>query len=233
MQVGPVTREFLVTSGTVNYFGTPDLDAGLDIEAEHVVHPAQVAGQQTNTATSRCSPNGDVVVVAHIGGSLLVPRLTLSTKDCTMPQTDIISYLMFGQPSADIASGDQSTAAAARKALLVSTAASVAAGEIERSVVSDLGIPLDYVEIRPGDPDNPFQGATFAFGKQIGARTFFIVRARVCPGTVGNAVGASLQFRFSPEWRTEASVETVGQCTPSGNTLQRQVGADLFWERRY
>jgi autotransporter translocation and assembly factor TamB len=233
MQVGPVTREFLVTSGTVNYFGTPDLDAGLDIEAEHVVHPAQVVGQQTNTATSRCSPNGDVVVVAHIGGSLIVPRLTLSTKDCTMPQTDIISYLMFGQPSADIASGDQTTAAQARKALLVSTAASVAAGEIERSVVSDLGIPLDYVEIRPGDPDNPFQGATFAVGKQIGARTFFIVRARVCPNTVGTAVGASLQFRFSPEWRTEASVETVGQCISTGTTLRRQVGADLFWERRY
>jgi translocation and assembly module TamB len=233
MQVGPVTREFLVTSGTVNYFGTPDLDAGLDIEAEHVVHPAQVVAQQTNTATSRCSPNGDVVVVAHIGGSLIVPRLTLSTKDCTMPQTDIISYLMFGQPSADIASGDQSTAAQARKALLVSTAASVAAGEIERSVVSDLGIPLDYVEIRPGDPDNPFQGATFAVGKQIGARTFFIVRARVCPNTVGTAVGASLQFRFSPEWRTEASVETVGQCISTGTTLRRQVGADLFWERRY
>jgi translocation and assembly module TamB len=233
MQVGPVTREFLVTSGTVNYFGTPDLDAGLDIEAEHVVHPVQGAVQQATSATSRCSPSGDVIVVAHIGGTLLVPRLTLSTKDCTMPQTDIISYLMFGQPSADIASGDQTTAAQARKALLVSTAASVAAGEIERSVVSDLGIPLDYVEIRPGDPDNPFQGATFAVGKQIGARTFFIVRARVCPNTVGTAVGASLQFRFSPEWRTEASVETVGQCSPSVNTLQRQVGADLFWERRY
>lgn len=233
MQVGPVTREFLVTSGTVTYFGTPDLDAALDIQAEHVVHPVQVGSQQANTATSRCSPNGDISVVAHIGGTLLVPRLTLSTKDCTMPQTDIISYLMFGQPSADIASNDQSTAAAARKALLVNTAASVAAGEIERSVVSDLGIPLDYVEIRPGDPDNPFQGATFAFGKQIGARTFFIVRARMCLNTVGNAVGASLQFRFSPEWRTEASVETVGQCTQSVNTLQRQVGADLFWERRY
>lgn len=233
MQVGPVTREFLVTNGTVTYFGTPDLDAGLDIDAEHVVHPVQAGTQLTNTATSRCSTNGDVVVIAHIGGTLLVPRLTLSTKDCTMPQTDIISYLMFGQPSADIASADQGTAAAARKALLVSTAASVAAGEIERSVVSDLGIPLDYVEIRPGDPDNPFQGASFAVGKQLGARTFFIVRARVCPGTVANTVGASLQFRFSPEWRTEASVEPVGTCNQTINTLQRQVGADLFWERRY
>ena len=233
MQVGPVTREFLVTSGTVTYFGTPDLDAGLDIQAEHVVHPVQAGTQLANSPTSRCSSSGDVTVVAHIGGTLIVPRLTLSTKDCTMPQTDIISYLMFGQPSADIAGGDPNSAAAARRALLVSTAASVAAGEIERSVVSDLGIPLDYVEIRPGEPGNPFQGATFAVGKQIGARTFFIVRARVCPGTVGNSVGASLQFRFSPEWRTEASVETVGLCQALNAAQQRQVGADLFWERRY
>lgn len=232
MQVGPVTREFLVTSGTVNYFGTPDLDAGLDIQAEHVVHPVQV-GQTLNAPVGRCGSGGDVTVVAHIGGTLLIPRLTLSAKDCTMPQTDIISYLMFGQPSADIAGADPNSAAAARKALLVNTAASVAAGEIERSVVSDLGIPLDYVEIRPGDPGNPFQGATFAVGKQIGARTFFIVRARVCPGTVGNSVGASLQFRISPEWRTEASVQSVGLCPTFNTAQQRQVGADLFWERRY
>jgi hypothetical protein len=232
LQVGPVTREFIVTSGTVNYFGTPDLDAGLDIEAEHVVHPVQTA-TSTASAGGRCSTGGDVTVVAHIGGTLLVPRLTLSAKDCTLPQTDIISYLMFGQPSADIANADLGTAAASRKALLLSTAASVAAGEIERSVVSDLGVPLDYVEIRPGDPGNPLQGASFAVGKQIGAKTFFIVRASLCPGAVTNAVGASLQFRISPEWRTEASVEPVGTCTSIRSTLQRQVGVDLFWESRY
>jgi len=37
--VGPVTREFVVQRGTVQYFGTPDLDAAIDIEASHVVHP--------------------------------------------------------------------------------------------------------------------------------------------------------------------------------------------------
>src|SRR5439155_19251176 len=38
--VGPLNREFIVNSGTVRYFGTPDLDAGLDIEATHVVPAA-------------------------------------------------------------------------------------------------------------------------------------------------------------------------------------------------
>jgi hypothetical protein len=228
--VGPVTREFVVTQGTVRYFGTPDLDAGLDIEARHVVHPVPSSGGAE-----------DVTVVAHIGGTLLVPRLTLRVQGREMPQTDIISYLMFGQPSAEIGSGDPG-AAAGRSALLSSTVSSIISGaisgELERTVVSDLGIPLDYVEIRPGDPGSPWTGASFAAGWQLGQKTFFIVRASLCPGAVTNLLGASLQFRISPEWRTEASVEPVSGCiTPGGGratgNAQRQVGGDLFWERRY
>jgi hypothetical protein len=227
--VGPVTREFVVTQGTVRYFGTPDLDAGLDIAARHVVHPVP-----TGSGTPE-----DVTVVAHIGGTLLVPRLTLRVEERDMPQTDIISYLMFGQESAEIGSGDPG-AAAGRSALLSSTVSSIISGaisgELERTVVSDLGIPLDYVEIRPGDPGSPWSGASFAAGWQLGQKTFFIVRASLCPGAVTNLLGASLQFRISPEWRTEASVEPVSACTPgtrgTGNA-QRQVGGDLFWERRY
>jgi len=230
LKVGPVTREFVVTRGTVRYFGTPDLDAALDIEAQHVVHPVPTPGPRTN---------GDVTVIAHIGGTLYVPRLTLSAKDKELSQTDIISYLMFGQPSADITGGPAGGASANRSALLSSTVAGIISGaisgELERSAVSDLGIPLDYVEIRPGDPGNPLQGASFAAGWQIGTKTFFIVRASLCPGAVTNSLGASLQFRISPEWRTEASMEPVAGCTTprASASAQRQVGADLFWERRY
>ena len=225
--VGPVSREFIVTQGTVRYFGTPDLDAGLDIDARHVVHPVVTSASTTTTR------NDEIPIVAHIGGTLLVPRLTLSAEGRELSQTDILSYLMFAQPSSDIANVPGS-AAAGRKALLLGTAASLAAGELERSVVSDLGIPLDYVEIRPGDPGSPWTGASFAAGWQLGQKTFFIVRASLCPGAVTNRLGASLQFRISPEWRTEASVEPVSGCTiPLPGSSQRQVGGDLFWERRY
>jgi autotransporter translocation and assembly factor TamB len=230
LKVGPVTREFIVTQGTVRYFGTPDLDAGLDIEAQHVVNPVPTPGTGSNEP---------VTVIAHIGGTLYVPRLTLSAKNKDLSQTDLISYLMFGQPSADITGGPAGVAAANRSALLSSTVAGIISGaisgELERSAVSDLGIPLDYVEIRPGDPGNPLLGASFAAGWQIGSKTFFIVRASLCPGSVTNQLGASLQFRFSPEWRTEASMEPAAGCTTVRPTVttQRQVGADLFWERRY
>jgi hypothetical protein len=233
LKVGPVTREFIVTQGTVRYFGTPDLDAGLDIEAQHIVRPVPTPGGRGTT--------DDIPVIARIGGTLYIPKLTLSVRDRDMPQTDIISYLMFGQPSADITGGPAGVGAS-RSALLSSTVSGIISGaisgELERTAVSDLGIPLDYVEIRPGDPGNPLQGASFAAGWQIGPKTFLIVRASLCPGAVANLLGASLQFRISPEWRTEASMEPVSGCsTPTGGRLtgavQRQIGADLFWERRY
>jgi translocation and assembly module TamB len=234
LQVGPVSREFVVTQGTVRYFGTPDLDAGLDIDARHVVHPMAAAATPAAGGTTGRDP-GDIPIVAHIGGSLLVPRLTLRAERQELSQSDIISYLMFGQPSGEIANSTGS-AGGGRKALLIGTAASFAAGELERSVVSDLGIPLDYVEIRSGDPGNPLSGSSFAAGWQIGRKTFFIARASLCPSAVSKTLGASLQFRISPEWRTEASVAPVGSCITArspGAGPQQQVGFDLLWQRSF
>jgi len=223
LQIGPVTREFVVTQGTVRYFGTPDLDAGLDIQAQHVVHPLPGPGQTR-----------DITVIAHIQGTLRVPKLTLTSERGDLSQTELISYLMFGKPTFELGGG-QGT-------FVRSAAASFLAGELERTFVSDLGVPLDYFEIRPGDPSNPFMGAQVAAGWAIGAKTFLVLNAGFCQATQGgqqnrltNTLGASLQFRLSPEWRTEASYEPVRTCVTSSGTEAppRQVGFDVFWERRY
>jgi translocation and assembly module TamB len=222
LQVGPVAREFVVTQGSVRYFGTPDLDAELDIEARHVVHPLPGAA------------TGDITVIAHIRGTLLVPKLTLEAERENLSQTELISYLMFGKPTFELAGG--------QGGFVRSVGASLLAGELERTFVSDLGVPLDYFEIRPGDPNNPFLGAQVAAGWAIGAKTFLVLNAGLCQSTTVKqgrlaTLGASLQFRFSPEWRTEASFEPVRSCLindPYGNSSPtRQVGFDVFWERRY
>jgi len=222
--VGLVTREFIVRRGTVQYFGTPDLDAALDIEATHVVHPLPGPGQPA-----------EITVTAHIGGTLRLPRLTLSAENADYSQAELIAFLITGRPSVEL-SGSQ-------RAYLFGVGASLLAGELERTVVSDLGVPLDYLEIRPGDPTNRFQGTQFAAGWALGAKTFLVLNAGVCQSSsrqtrFTNSLGATLQFRVSPEWRTEASFEPVRSCAigdPDLNTttVPRQVGFDLFWERRY
>src|SRR6266571_4274943 len=223
LQVGPVTREFVVTQGTVRYFGTPVLNAELDISARHVVHPLAVTGNIK-----------DITVIAHIQGTLLVPKLTLESDQGDLSQTELISYLMFGKPSFELGSGETP--------LVQNVLASLFAGELERTFVSDLGVPIDYFEIRPGDPNNPFAGAQVAAGWAIGGKTFLVLNAGVCsPNQTSQAgtryaLGASLQFRFSQEWRSEASVEPVRSCATTSiaqPTPARQLGFDLFWERRY
>ena len=56
LTVGPVTRDFTVTQGTVRYFGTPDLDAALNIRATHVVHVSAAATSQAGVAPEGTSP---------------------------------------------------------------------------------------------------------------------------------------------------------------------------------
>ncbi len=236
--VGPLNREFIVNSGTVRYFGTPDLDAGLDIEAKHVVHAV--------SSQARPEPGGlppDVTVVAHIGGTLLQPKLTLSAEKQQMSQTEIISYLLFGPPNSERGGQGGGTERAAMVRNAVGLISASLSGEIERTFISDLGVPLDYFEFRPTDPSQPFSGAQLAAGWQLGRKTFVVLNAGFCQSQsgqvyVGNTLGASLQFRISPEWRTEASFEPVSSCgtvpgtTQAASTL-RQFGVDLFWEKRY
>ncbi len=229
LKLGPVTREFVVTQGTVKYFGTPDQDAALDIEARHVVHPVPTQAQK--------NPD-DITVLAHISGTLLVPRVTLAADKRDLSQTEIISYLLFGKSSVDL--GEQGGIADQRA--LLQSALSVLSGEIEQTIVSG-GVPVDYVEIRPGGggQGDPLLGWQFAVGRQLGPKTFVVLNAGFCEGRqvgVRNTLGLSMQFRFSPEWRTEASFEPVQTCADpgtesQGGTVPRQVGLDLFWEKRY
>jgi hypothetical protein len=225
LKLGPVTREFVVSSGTVRYFGTPDLDAALDIAAKHTVHPTPTPSQK--------NPE-DLTIVAHITGTLLVPHVSLSAEKLDLSQTEIISYLLFGKPSFDLA-GDQGGIADQRA--LMQSALSVLSGEIEQTIVSG-GVPIDYVEIRPGAAADPLSGVQFSVGRQLGRKTFVVLNAGFCGGRpvgVSNTLGATLQFRISPEWRTELSNEPVRNCGVGvlEQLQQRQIGLDLFWEKPY
>jgi hypothetical protein len=231
LKIGPVTREFVVTQGTVRYFGTPDQDAALDIQAKHVVHP--VTQGQANPE--------DMTVVAHITGTLLVPRVSLEAEKHDLSQTEVISYVLFGRGSLELAA----QGGIADRTALLQSALSVLSGEIEQTIVSG-GVPVDYLEIRPairaaGGAQGDLLGWQFAVGRQLGPKTFLVLNAGFCGGrqvVVSNTLGLSVQFRISPEWRTEASFEPVQTCTDPGSETQqsavpRQVGLDLFWEKRY
>lgn len=222
LAIGPVVRDFTVERGTVRYYGTPDLNADLDIEARHVVRSTD--------------GSGDIPVIARIGGSLLQPTLALSSTVRPEPsQSDLVSYLMFGRPQFSVGNaGGQGGGQSAALATGLEYVSSALSGEVQRALVSNLGVPIDYLLIRPG-----IAGLTqVSAGWQVGNRWFVAFSAGVCTGAVFTPrnIGASIEYRFRPRWRAQLVTEPVQSCSvtnPLVVTTRYQFGTDVLWEREW
>jgi translocation and assembly module TamB len=226
LTVGPTSKDFLVSRGEVRFFGTPDLNPQLDIAAEHTVRSVR---------------GSDLVVRARIGGTLLEPLLTLeSDQRPPLSETEIVSYLLFGRPSFELVgsgAGVRSEQAVLQGA--VAGLAGIAAGQLEQTLVGDLGLPIDYIAIRPGTSGDVLGTTRVEAGRQIGERTFLSLNAPLCEvrrGISSQLFGATLAYRLSGFWRLEASVEPLLQeCRALGGvpqpTTPYQIGVDLFWQR--
>jgi len=226
-----VTRNFTVLRGDVKYFGTPDLDAQIDIEAEHRVTPVD-RGEQ-------------IPIIAHITGTLQAPQLELhNTNGPPIPESDLVSYLVLGRPGPGFGGvgtgGQESGALAFGTSALFSTLTS----EVERALISDVGLPIDYVAIRPGSGSllgSSNSATRIAAGWRLTRAVFITLSAGFCPNDQllnYKALGASLEWRFGLRWRSSISVEPVGNCGISNQpdvlqSTRYQIGVDLLWEKEY
>ena len=225
---GVINKTFTVDRGTVRYFGNPD--AELDVEAEHVVRSPQGGSQ-------------NIPVIAHITGTLLVPKLALSTPpdQPALSEPQLYSLLAVGTPNPlDLATRDQGAA------FLKAAAANALFSELQRAVISDLGA-VDYFEIRPGIASGGVgQTATptqLAVGRALTEKLFVTANAGFCLLTGQAAfnarnLGATLEYRFRPQLRGQISAEPVQTCLSRGVDLfgaarRYQFGAELRWDRDY
>ncbi len=106
--------------GTVSFSGREEIDPFLDIRALFRV--------------------SDINVYINIGGQVSEPKITLSS-DPAMPETDIVSYLIFGASSRDISSGERSAIGGVASGL----AGGIAAAQLE-SLLGN-AVSLDVVSI--------------------------------------------------------------------------------------
>jgi autotransporter translocation and assembly factor TamB len=231
---GIVTRDFSVDRGTVRYFGTPDLNADLDIEASHKVIAAET--------------NEEIPVIARITGTMLQPKLELlsppTSQRPALSQTELVSYLMFGRPTFSLqGQGTQSSQYAAVQAG-VSYLASAFSSELQRTLISDLGVPIDFLDIRTGGAGTSAFGgqsgtaqvAQVAAGWQIGRKWFVSLVADLCTNT--QRFYPNAEFRMSRQLRLKTSVEPAYTCQaaqfkPDLSTSKYQVGLDVLWDREY
>ena len=242
LDLGVVQRTFQVDSGFVTFYGDPHIPAELNVRATYTVRQASRESGQ------------DVKIVAHIGGTLAQPRLDLTSEErIPLSNTEILSYLVFGQPSFASEDGNGTSLRPVAAALLPSMGA-----VLERALADQISF-IDYVQVQTGGTGdqvvaqnsgsaaaNVLSGTRIGVGKQVGERTFLTVNAGLCGLGGSQATGASfekalgltVEHRLNDGFSLQASMEPSSaalQCRPGlgssdiGNRPP-QYGFDIFRE---
>lgn len=149
-------RQFQVQDGGVSFLGTPGVNPNLAIEALHRLR----------------TPEGeDLEVTATVEGTLLSPRISLTSNATSIAESDLVSYLIFGRPSYALASSQNSYVQGAAGTLLGAAGGATAnlalgtvGSQLGSVVARDFG--LDYLAISQGEYVDPFAGA-FGWGTTV------------------------------------------------------------------
>ena len=237
---GAVQRTFDVERGTLRFFGEPELNPTLDIQAVNIVR------QYTRL-------DRDIPVRITIGGTLVAPTLKLGSADASLAlsESDAISYLFTGRPSfAVTTAADQYSNQTA--SVLLPTLGSYFGDRVARA----LGFDQFQIETAGGvngkqfGPTSVLASTRLGGGVQLGSRTFVRATVGLCQlfgasqistgQPLVNSIGAKLEYRFS-EW-ISASVGLepptgVLQCNNNVNARNfvptpKQYGLDITrkWE---
>src|SRR3954462_4924364 len=229
---------FDVQSGSLRFFGTSDLNPGLDIRAIHTVR--QPRGQSAN--------GRDVRVEVDITGTLARPQLALRNPgNLPLCECDLLSYLVTGEPAIGL---DQSGTQAIATGLGIRTLGNLLVSAVPQNV-------LDYVELQtaaPGTADaaqnaaNPYYGllnTRAVLGKQLGSRWFLGLSTGLCfvnSSAFKENLGLQLEYRISALYSAQAAVEPGSSSTRCDRGTSQsltpiqapsQLGFDLFRNWRF
>ncbi|MFN2431642.1 MAG: translocation/assembly module TamB domain-containing protein [Gemmatimonadota bacterium] len=176
-------RRFEVARGEVFFFGTPELDPGLDVVA--------------TTTVENEDTNADVAITLTLSGTVSDLAFDVSSTPA-YARSEIFSLLLFGTPSP--AAGQEERF----ESTLTRVASSQAAAPLQRALASELG--LDVVEIRPGIGGRE---TGFLAGKYV-APDVFITYSQDTGPDPESAFG--IQYRLSDQWtlQTQAGTQQFG-----------------------
>jgi translocation and assembly module TamB len=233
LNLGPVRRDFSVTDGRVTFDGSPIPD--VDISALYNVKRYR---QQ------------DIGIIVHVKGPLLPgPVIEFSSdQPYEIPQSDLVSYLVTGEPGFDALAGNQA-ALQSVATLLAPTASSLLTSGLRQS----LGSWVDIVQFQGAAADRSasginattlgdfFAGGSLSAGTQVGPNLFFSLSAGLCQfdlrsGNQGqnrsalDAFGGKLEYRINPDLSLQTGREPSTQARYCGSgPLLGTVGTPSQW----
>ena len=236
--VSPLQRTFQVQSGLLRFNGEAGFNPALDIRAVYT----------SRSINATYGGRNDVRVGVRVTGTLQNPSLDLYAADSLLglSQSDLLSYVLFDQPSFTVGGGTNSATR-----LLLASFSSFASAFAARYV----GGFVDLVQFQtssaqgnqPGDIFS-LGGAQLAIGKQMTDRLFISLSSGLCQFTTPTAspsllstIGAKLEYQFDRSARSgvafayEPSFDKLvcGLGERGFSTSKRQVGIDFFkiWRR--
>ena len=233
-------RNFQVASGAIEFVGTPGINPILNILATTRIRQAE----------------GNLMVNATVTGTLVEPRVTLSSDDGAIAQSDLVSYLVFGVPSYQLASTQYSQLQGAAGSILGSTVEAglsifrgTLASQLSSLVAREAG--LDYFaittpgQILGGGLSASLYATTLEVGKYLDDNIFLtlLIRPLANRGAGATSVsrfgGARVDWELSETWTLQAFFEdrflrqaSIG-FDPETVQPQKVAGLSLFRDWGY
>jgi hypothetical protein len=217
LAVSGILREFDVTGGRVQFYGTGDLNPTLDVTAAY-----RIRGAGTGTT-------GDFNISVNVAGTLLAPTVTLgSDAPIALSEADLISYLIFGQPTFAI---ERQFA----QQFVVQEVVGVLANPLQRGLES-FGI-CDWLRLRPGGAEELLAGSAIECGRELSSQ--IVVTAQTgfdFRGGDRREWGVGLEWQIS---RILSAQTSYGESYPSiltrffDSALRRQLSIGLRGQWEY
>ena len=144
---GAFGRQFQVQGGTLRFLGTPGINPDLNIQASNRVRSAQ--GESFD-------------IIAGVTGTLVSPRIGLSSDQAGITEDDLLSYLYFGRPTYALTSGQSRAVGAALLGSGMTLGISTLSNRLGAAVAQGLGLGVDYLSVTQDDlgalGDQSFRG---------------------------------------------------------------------------
>lgn len=196
LRAGPIIRRFDIRRAQVRFFGTPEPNPALDITAARVV--VDPTGRQME-------------IQIRVTGTLQSPQVALSTAEgMQIPESELVSFLLFGQPSFAFREGELPGEALLEESLFGGLAV-----ELEEALLGPLG--LDIFQIRPSAATLPgFAAPTLVLGREVADDVFLTVESGLGvlfgpSEAVTDTWAVSLEWRIDPEWMLRFGIEPVNR----------------------
>ena len=201
LRVGPLVRRFSIVSARIAFFGTVPTNPAIDVVAQRTV--PSLTGEPID-------------LQIRVGGTLETPTVAVTTATgANVPESELLSVLLFGQPSFALADGGAPIQPFLEEAFFgVGSLAELASIELEETLIADIGLPLDYFQIRPtGGTLGGYGAPAVAFGRELADDVFLTVDLALAD-VFGSAAGpdtwtATIRWRIDPEWSLVLGIAPV------------------------